>query len=488
MNIKYTPKTLIFLCIGLLFMFGFGTVCPTWSTVTPDGINVLGVFFGWIFLTVAGFGLMVPSLLSLFALALTGFYTSAEILSGFANPIALLCMFGMALVYAFSESKGGEVLVRYLISRKFLNGHPVRFLLMFFLALAVLGVFMDMGAFFLGLAFVDSIAAVLGYEEDSNWKRFMLTVSLVVSLAGSAVLPSKAAPLLTLGAVSGTFAEAGITANSVAFIAVTLVAVLLFAVTLALLAKPLFKIDLEKMKSLDVTDLVKGENSIHLNKKQIIAGILMVVGFSFPLLLMPFVPNSPVTLWLNRFGQVLFMAMLLALLHLIHINGEPVCDSVAAFGKGVVWDVYVGIVAVVAVSGALASANSGINTWLSSIIGGLFQGMSFPVMILVVTVLCGAVTQIFSNTATMVIVSSIIAQFLIPLANQGVEVTVFPALIAQVTMLGALTPAASGYAAMMLALPPHQANRGWILKWGPLVILVYILCAVPAGILVGYAF
>lgn len=485
---KYSKKTLIYLLIGLLFMFGFGSVCPTWSTVTQDGVNVLGVFIGWIFLTVAGFGLMVPSLIAMFAFALTGFYTPTQIMSGFASNTALICMFGMALIYAFKDSGGGEVMVRYLITRKFLNGHPVRFLVMFFLAFAILGVFMGSSSLFLGIVLVDSVASVLKYDEDSNWKRYMLSATLFTTLAGGTVLPSQAGPLITLGAIGGAFTEAGITVNTLTFIAVNLVSVLLVAVALGLLAKPLFRLDLERMKALNVEDLIKDENSIHMNKKQILSGVLMALGFCYPLFLLPFPADSAPALWLNRFGQVFFMALLLGVLHLIHIDGEPVCDSVAAFGKGVVWDVYVGIVAVTAIAGAMADAGSGINEWLGQMIGGLFDGMSFPMMLLTVIVICGIVTQIFSNTATMVLASTIIAPFAIPLAGQGIDISVFPALITQVSLLGALTPAASGYAAIVLALPAHKAKPTWILRWGPLMLLIYYICAIPVGILVGYVF
>ena len=35
---------------ALLMMFVFGYVCPTWSTVTPVGLKVLGAFIGWLIL------------------------------------------------------------------------------------------------------------------------------------------------------------------------------------------------------------------------------------------------------------------------------------------------------------------------------------------------------------------------------------------------------------------------------------------------------
>lgn len=82
----------------------------------------------------------------------------------------------------------------FLISRPFLSGKPqCGSCWWFILAIALLSVFMDVGGMLLGSAFVNAIAAVLGYEEDTNWKRYMLTVVLLLSQCATNVLPPKAA-------------------------------------------------------------------------------------------------------------------------------------------------------------------------------------------------------------------------------------------------------------------------------------------------------
>lgn len=241
------------------------------------------------------------------------------------------------------------------------------------------------------------------------------------------------------------------------------------------------------MKSLNVESLVQDGESIRLNKRQTISGIVMIVGFAFPVIQMLFPAESAVYLWMDKVGQVFFMALLVAVLNLIHVDGEPVCKATDAFSKGVLWDVFIGIAAVVLLSGAMSNADSGIGAWLGILFGSTFQSMSFPVMLLIVVILCGIVTQVFSNGATMVLVSSIIAQFAIPFSSQGVNVAVFPALIAQVCQMGTITPAASGFAAMLLALPAMQAKPNWIFKYGSLIFIIYFIIAIPIGILLGYA-
>ena len=428
--------------------------------------------------------LMVPSLLAMFAMLLTGFYTPAAVMaSGFGSSVALLCMFGMLLIYAFRNTKGDEVLIRYLISRPFLSGHPIRFLLVFNLAIALLSIFMDVGGMLLGFAFVNAIADVVGYEEDTHWKRYMMTSVLILSQCATNVLPSKGGSLLTLGSFSGALTEAGYTLDTACFILTNLLTVVLLAVALALLAKPLFRVDLTRMQELDVAQLVKDGESVRLNKRQVWSGVIMVIGFAFPVIQMCFPAESAVYAWMNGVGQIFFMALLVAALELICIDGQPICKAADAFSKGVLWDVYIGIAAVVLLSGAMSNADCGIGSWISLLLGNVFNGMSFPVMLLVVVALSGAVTQVFSNGATMVIVSSVIAQFAVSYAAAGVNVAVFPALIAQVCQMGCLTPAASGFAAMLLALPCMQKKPNWVFKSGTLMMLLYLIIAIPVGVL-----
>ena len=217
----YTPKTLVYLIIGILLMFVFGQVCPTWAAVTDPGVKIIGVFLGWIFLVITGFGLMIPSLLAMFAMLFTGFYTATDVMaSGFGSNVPLLCLFAMALIYAFRSTKGDDVIVRYIISRPFLSGHPTRFLLAFNLTITILSVFMDIGGMMLGFAFINAIANVAGYKSDTNFRRYMLATTFILSQAAMNVLPSKQGSLLTIGSFSGAIIEAGFSLDMACYIMV----------------------------------------------------------------------------------------------------------------------------------------------------------------------------------------------------------------------------------------------------------------------------
>ena len=63
LNLKYT----IYVLVGLFFMFVFGRVVPTWSTVTPMGVNIIGIFLGMLFLTNTCNDVIFPCMLGLIA-------------------------------------------------------------------------------------------------------------------------------------------------------------------------------------------------------------------------------------------------------------------------------------------------------------------------------------------------------------------------------------------------------------------------------------
>ena len=107
---------------ALLMMFVCGYVCPTWSTVTPVGLKVLGAFIGWLILVIAGKGMVIASCLAFFAFALSGYQTPAELLAaGFGSTGLLQFLYAFLLTGAFTRSGAGEVIVRWALSRKAFN-------------------------------------------------------------------------------------------------------------------------------------------------------------------------------------------------------------------------------------------------------------------------------------------------------------------------------------------------------------------------------
>ena len=90
--------------VALFMMFIFGYICPTWSTVTRLGLQVLGAFVGWLILVIAGRGMVIASLLCFFALALCGYQSPAELFAaGFGSAGLLQFAYAFLLTGAFTR-------------------------------------------------------------------------------------------------------------------------------------------------------------------------------------------------------------------------------------------------------------------------------------------------------------------------------------------------------------------------------------------------
>ena len=131
---KRTTSQLIQTILALLFIFVFGNFIPTWSTVTRMGVQYLCIMVGWIWLSVLQGNLLLPSVVAMVGCLIPGYFTPESLVSAtLGNTITVLMIFIFILVYIFQQSKTGDFLVRWLLSRKVVNGRPYLFTA-FFLA------------------------------------------------------------------------------------------------------------------------------------------------------------------------------------------------------------------------------------------------------------------------------------------------------------------------------------------------------------------
>ena len=90
--------------IGLLLIFGFGHL-PPFGTVTPVGMQVLGIFAGMIYLW-SFVSVLWPSLLGIIALGLSDYAPMRKvILSAFGDVVPVLVFFAMVLFGAIQHHK-----------------------------------------------------------------------------------------------------------------------------------------------------------------------------------------------------------------------------------------------------------------------------------------------------------------------------------------------------------------------------------------------
>lgn len=225
---------------ALLMMFVFGYVCPTWSTVTPVGLKVLGAFIGWLILVIAGKGMVIASCLAFFAFALSGYQTPAELLAaGFGSTGLLQFLYAFLLTGAFTRSGAGEVIVRWALSRKALNGRPMLFMLVWWTAMTILGALTTnvVACMMLGFSLIASIAKVVGYDIKDSWCRFMIAGTVLVGGTAGVLIPFQGVPTMSLTVFDKYAEQTGLLVDRGAYVTAVVMSSVLLILCFTFLAR-----------------------------------------------------------------------------------------------------------------------------------------------------------------------------------------------------------------------------------------------------------
>ena len=141
------------------------------------------------------------------------------------------------------------------------------------------------------------------------------------------------------------------------------------------------------------------------------------------------------------------------------------------------------VASMAAIGGLLVADEFGIKAWLTQALGGLFSNHSPLLLFWAMTVLITLVlTNFFSNTATLLVVSSLVSTLSGPLVEAGYDITILAVAISLSSMVAYLTYASSGQAAILLSRKNMDNKFIWtygiaaMLLYAAVVILVSAVC------------
>ena len=484
----YTQKQLLHLTISIFFLFIFGLICPAWGGITRQGLQAIGIFIGGIWLIANRFGMIIPSLLIMFAMITTGYTDAGTVIGttlGSSTVWQLIIIF--VLLYGLTESQADSVVARWMISRKGLNGKPVLFTCVFMVAVTTLGALASaLGAFLFSVAMVNSIGDAVGYDDKSQWKKAMTTGALVASSVGGGILPFKGMAMMIYNLLAGGIQEAGLKIDQISYLAAAVLSGLFISISFALCLKPLFRVNFDKMKNADIASICAGGGT-KFNKRQAVIFGIFLVGIAYSIVMI-WLPKSIYGYdIINAIGQGFWFVLMVVLMGLIHVDGEPLLDVERAMGKAVNWGIVLCVCAFTAIGGMISNEALGIRGWLSGVMNSVFGQMPFPVFVLIlvtVTIIC---TNLFSNTATAVIIGTIVGPFLI---EYGINLGINPSCIIPAIVMSALcaflTMAAGGSAPLYLGTECMKDDPKWVWTYGLIVFPVVILTSSVAYILCAY--
>lgn len=481
---KSTSKD-IPIIIALFIMFVAGHIVPTWGPVTRMGVQYLCIMIGWIYLSIVTGGLLLPSVISLAACVIPGYYTASSIVTTtLGNSITFLMIFIFIMVYIFQQTKTGEFLVRWFLSRKVVNGRPYLFTAFFFLAVIIIGsVIGSFGIILLAIAILTAISEISGIEKRSDWIRFLLLSTVALSGTTEVLYPFKPYSVLYMSIFDAQLNTIGTASDGTTWLLTALIMAVLSFAALMFLARFVFKFDLSKMKELDMSALQTGEFK-KISKKQIIVLIAIILTFFYPFFLMLLPQTSSVFAFFNNIGQYLFMGFVVCILCLIRVDDEPIAEINDVFKNGTNWQIIFAVGAVIAIGGAMASDECGVAAWLLNIFQGLFGNMSIVTITIIVSLLSCVITQFFSNSATAIIFLTSLAPLAVVLYQNGVNVSVFPALIGTGTLTACLLPSGSGQSAIMLSTDIFAGDgQRWALSKGIIILVAITIAIMISGVI-----
>lgn len=475
-NKNYDWKYITKLLIGLFFLFCGGHIFPTWADVTPVGVSAVSIFIGVVFLMSSGFGMLFPSLLGMFAMQLTGYYTSSTIVAGsFGDATIYQLIVIYALCSAMMSSGAGDVIARWFISRKFTQGRPMAFTFMFLLGAVYSGALLQIGGVVFFYALLESICKQLGYSEDSKWYKRMVMGVNVCTCVGFPLIPFKGLPLVILGSLVAALSSLGYQINYTVYMLSSFVLSFLFVVAYLLIMRYVWKVDMSKLKELDVSKLV-GDQEVKMNRKQAIISIAFLIGILYSVVQIFLPQGAAFTTWYNSISQATWFGVVLAVLCIVKLDGKPIIDGNKALKDGVDWSLLFSTGMFILLGSMVAAPDLGIRPWLNGVLASLLGDMPFPFFLLIVITLAVVITNFFSSVATGVIVSTLSAPFLISYAEtSGINPSVVGCAIVSSCMFAYLTMAASGTSPLFLNHAAVKDDNKLVWGVGLFLIVVFIL-------------
>lgn len=467
MNVN--KKVIVHTFIMCLLMFGFRFV-PPFSTVTPYGMGVLGVFlgliWGWSFV-----GLMWPSLLGMFGLALAGYGTVEKVaLAMFSNTSILMMMIGSLAFMALLQSKAADWMMAKIVGSKLGRKSPLYTIMIILFASVLINSFGGNMVFYFGIFPIMVVTLKkIGYAPGDRFCVMFLTGFMLSIQLGMCFRPFVGWGIMTCGTMMQ------LTQTPISYGGwMVLMAILeiVFVVTYPLFMK-LCKCDFSKIAEVDIAEAFGIDKGAKLNLGQKI--VLTAMGIFMAAVIIFSIAGNKLGALYTYYTQISIVGLMVLfwiVMMVVKIDGKPLLNLREA-STNFTWDMLFLVAIALLISSVLTSQETGINTWLASAIGPLFVGRS-PVVFLIVL---GVVTLFLTNLSNNIAVCYIMMNVVAAMYLNGLPINILAAslIISVFSVIAFLTPASSMPGAMLHAcevLTPQS-----LYKTVPLILMYFMLVA-----------
>lgn len=446
-----------------------GNFLPTFGQITPLGMKVLGVFlglfYGWIFV-----GILWPSVLGFFTLSLTGVTTPLEaFIAGFTNPTTIMILMSYLLAYCLGKIGVNEAIAFWAMKKKIFVGRPWLFATALILVTCLMGMLGgSFAAIFLMWGVTNSIAKENNIEKGNLLVNTVYALILFGGFSGGQMVPFFGGVIMYGGFLT---AATGVVVEGAQFLFIGELYTILSMLAIILIVKYVFRPDASKFYLSE--ERREKYEKYHFSKQQKV-GLIMLV-FYFLALLLPSVFQGAIWTTLSNWG-VVGMTILYVVVFSIwkDKDGKEICSMEDCFQQGIAWAPILLFMVTIPLASAMESEEVGIMATVNSVVAPLFDGLSPTMMLIIMAVVMGLLTQVLHNLVVAALFTPILAPIFI--AMGGNPITFFFVLYASLSCSFG-TPAASMQAGLLFGHKDIPTKQAYLIGWLYLLATIIIVIA-----------
>lgn len=430
--------------IGVILMFS-GWFIPPVEPITEVGMQLVGIFVGLIYLWTTS-GMLWPSILGIAAMIISDYGTMTSILAASFGHYSVWTSILMMAIFGIIEQYGvNDYIVRWILTRKIINGRPWIFTFIWLFAsffLAVLGGSFAIIFMFWGLTY--KLADDLGYKKGDKYISLLLFGIIITVAIASAILPFQPWMLQISGIWQGMSGSAPFSYGQ--HLALALPIALVFLAGYVLLMRFLFKANVEPLATI-TTDYFDASPLPPMNGLQKFL-LFSIPAFIIALLLPSILPAAwSVTKVFSKLSAAGISLIVFCIFCCVRQDGKSIVDMKFLAGQKIAWDLAFLLACVMCISSALTADVTGVKPFLSGILNPIFGGMSPFVLFAVILGICMILTNFANNGVIALLLLSITYITLndMHIPNIGYFVT----MLAFASQVAFLIPGSSIYGALL---------------------------------------
>ncbi len=471
---KADVKQYVYAIIGIVLMF-CGWFIPAREPITEVGMQIIGIFIGLVWLWSTS-GMLWPSFLGIAALIVSDYGTMNSVLAAsIGNYNVITCILMMAIFGLIEQYGVNDYIIRWILTRRIINGRPWLFTFIYLFAALLLSVVCSpFATLFLFWALTYKLAEDLGYKKGDSYISLLIFGIAFCAALSAPVLPFKAWILQIAGIWQGL---SGVMPFSYAqHLGVIGPLVLLMLLAYVLLMCFVFRADVEKLAGINA-DYFNSNPLPSMNGLQ--KGLLIFIPVFILLLFLPSVlpANWSITIVLNKLGVPGLSMIAFVAFCIVRVDGNSIVDLKYLAGNKVSWDLPVLLACVMAVSAALTDDMTGVKPFMQSLLNPILGGMSPFVLFAVVAIVCIILTNLANNGVVALLLLSIVY---ITLANMNIpNIGYFVSTLACLSQVAFLIPGSSLYGALLHG--NEWLSAGFIYKLAISVAVVALVTFIAIG-------